>query len=71
MLLVVMLCLAHKVQDRLPRQLNRAILAAAEAAHIDKRVSMHTLRHYLPFLTMSCTLLEAVCFHEIRKAGQT
>src|SRR5882672_798361 len=45
MLLVVMLCLAHKVQDRLPRQLNRAILAAAEAAHIDKRVSMHTLRH--------------------------
>jgi site-specific recombinase XerD len=28
-----------------PRQLNRAIKAAAEAAHIDKRVSMHTLRH--------------------------
>jgi site-specific recombinase XerD len=28
-----------------PRQLNRAIHAAAEAAHIDKRVSMHTLRH--------------------------
>jgi site-specific recombinase XerD len=28
-----------------PRQLNRAIRAAAEAAHIDKRVSMHTLRH--------------------------
>jgi site-specific recombinase XerD len=27
------------------RQLNRAIRAAAEAAHIDKRVSMHTLRH--------------------------
>ena len=27
------------------RQLNRAIHAAAEAAHIDKRVSMHTLRH--------------------------
>ena len=26
-------------------QLNRAIHAAAEAAHIDKRVSMHTLRH--------------------------
>jgi len=39
-----------------PRQLNRAIRAAAEAAHIDKRLSMHTLRHYLPFLTMSCTL---------------
>ena len=27
------------------RQLNRAIQAAAEAARIDKRVSMHTLRH--------------------------
>jgi site-specific recombinase XerD len=27
------------------RQLNRAIHAAAEAAQIDKRVSMHTLRH--------------------------
>jgi site-specific recombinase XerD len=27
------------------RQLNRAVHAAAEAAHIDKRVSMHTLRH--------------------------
>jgi integrase/recombinase XerD len=34
------------------RQLNRAIHAAAEAAQIDKRVSMHTLRHYLPFRTM-------------------
>ena len=28
-----------------PRQLNRAIHAAAVAARIDKRVSMHTLRH--------------------------
>jgi integrase len=36
-----------------PRQLNRAIHAAAEAAQIDKRVSMHTLRHYLPCRTMS------------------
>jgi site-specific recombinase XerD len=27
------------------RQLNRAIHAAAKAAHLDKRVSMHTLRH--------------------------
>ena len=27
------------------RQLNRAIHLAADAAHIDKRVSMHTLRH--------------------------
>jgi integrase len=36
-----------------PRQLNRAIRAAAEAAQIDKRASMHTLRHYVPFRTMS------------------
>ena len=28
-----------------PRQLNRAIHAAADAAGIDKRVSTHTLRH--------------------------
>jgi hypothetical protein len=32
---------------------NRAVHAAAGAAGIDQRVSMHTLRHYLPFLTMS------------------
>src|SRR5258705_93783 len=36
------------------RQLNRAIHAAAEEAHLGKRVSMHTLRHYVPFRTMSC-----------------
>jgi integrase len=41
------------------RQLNRAVHEAAKAAHIDKRVTMHTLRHsfathyYLPRRTMS------------------
>ena len=35
------------------RQLNRICHMAADAAEIDKRVSPHTLRHYLPFLTMS------------------
>jgi integrase len=34
------------------RQLNRVIHAAAEAADIDKRVSMHTLRHYPESLNM-------------------
>ena len=29
------------------RQLNRAVHEAAKAAHIDKRVTMHTLRHYV------------------------
>ena len=34
------------------RQLNRAIHAAAREAQIDKRVSMHTLRHYPEFGNM-------------------
>ena len=41
------------VQHLSPRHLNRAIHAAADEAGIDKRISMHSLRHYLPFLTMS------------------
>jgi site-specific recombinase XerD len=35
----------NPVEPLSPRQLNRAIHAAALAAGIDKRVSMHTLRH--------------------------
>lgn len=35
----------NKIDPVTPRQLNRAIHIAAEVAHIDKRVSMHTLRH--------------------------
>jgi integrase len=35
------------------RQINRAVHEAAEAAGIKKRVSPHTLRHYVSFLTMS------------------
>jgi integrase/recombinase XerD len=35
------------------RQLNRAVHEAARAAHIEKRVTMHTLRHYFSLLTMS------------------
>jgi len=34
-----------RVNPMTPRQLNRAVHAAAQAAGIDKRVSMHTLRH--------------------------
>ena len=34
-----------RVNPMTPRQLNRVIHAAAQTAHIDKRVSMHTLRH--------------------------
>ncbi len=46
---------ADSVAPLTTRQLNRAVHAAADAAQIGKRVSMHTLRHYLPLLTMSCT----------------
>ncbi len=35
------------------RQLNRAFHLARKAAKIDKAVSLHSLRHYVPFLTMS------------------
>jgi len=35
----------NPIESLSARQLNRAIVAAAEAAGIDKRVSMHTLRH--------------------------
>jgi site-specific recombinase XerD len=35
----------HAVKPLCTRQLNRAVCAAAEEAGIDKRVSMHTLRH--------------------------
>jgi site-specific recombinase XerD len=35
----------NPIESLSTRQLNRAIHAAAQAAHIDKRVSMHTLRH--------------------------
>ena len=36
----------NPIESLSPRQLNRAVQAAALAAGIDKRVSMHTLRHY-------------------------
>ena len=35
----------NPIESLTTRQLNRAVHAAAEAAKIDKRVSMHTLRH--------------------------
>ena len=35
----------NPIESLSTRQLNRAIHAAAKAAHIEKRVSMHTLRH--------------------------
>jgi integrase/recombinase XerD len=57
----------NRVNPLTPRQLNRAIHAAAQAAGFDKRVSMHTLRHYLPFVTMSCTSSETSSFVGMRR----
>jgi integrase len=37
------------------RQLNRAIHAAADEAGIEKRISMHSLRHYAELRTMPST----------------
>ena len=42
----------NPIESLSTRQLNRAVHAAAKAAGIDKRVSMHTLRHYAAFRTM-------------------
>jgi integrase/recombinase XerD len=39
-----------------------AVTEAAKAAGITKRVSPHTLRHYLPFLTMSCNAAGTALF---------
>ena len=44
----------NPVEPLTARQLNRAVHEAALAARIDKRVSMHTLRHYFLRLTISC-----------------
>ena len=42
----------NPIESLSTRQLNRAVHAAAKAAQIDKRVAMHTLRHYAEFRTM-------------------
>jgi integrase len=44
------------------RQFTRAVHAAAAMAKIKKRVTPHTLRHYVSFLTMSGTLGLALGF---------
>ncbi|CAG9187708.1 IS91 family transposase ISMno24 [Cupriavidus pinatubonensis] len=48
----------NPIEPLTPRQLNRAIHAAAQEAQIEKHVSMHTLRHYLPFRIMSGDTIE-------------
>jgi len=40
------------------RHLSRICKLTAKAANIDKNVSMHTLRHYVPFLTMLGNMME-------------
>src|ERR1039457_3893174 len=55
----------NPVEPLTARQLNRAVHEAALAARIDKRVSLHTLRHYLPLLTMSGSAQAAAAFIDI------
>ena len=52
----------NPIEPLSPRQLNRAVHAAARAAGIDKRVSMHTLRHssgsrIIPATDVGCVYL--------------
>ena len=49
----------NPIESLSTRQLNRAVHAAALAAGIDKRVSMHTFRHYAEFWTMPIATGEA------------
>jgi integrase len=50
----------NPVEPLTARQLNRAVHEARLAARIDKQVSLHTLRHYLPSRTMSGSTERAV-----------
>jgi integrase/recombinase XerD len=44
----------NSINHMTSRQLARVCTTTAKDAGINKKVSMHTLRHYVPFLTMSC-----------------
>ena len=45
--------------------------AAEQPSLLKKRVSPHTLRHYLPFLTMSCAWPRASCCADLRARSST
>jgi integron integrase len=49
----------------------KALAAAARAAGITKLVGLHSMRHYLPFLTMSRPAWPAACSRPIREAVST
>jgi integrase len=42
-----------------PSTLRKAVQQAKKQAQIVKHIGVHTLRHYLPFLTMSCNAISA------------
>jgi integrase/recombinase XerD len=48
-----------------------AVRLATRQAGIDKHVTPHTLRHYLPFLTMSCLGTQGRCSRRVREALPT
>jgi integrase len=47
------LCRRHHIDER---TLQRAVKTTAKSAGLTKEVKPHTLRHYVPFLTMSCSV---------------
>jgi integrase len=49
----------------------KSVAGAARRAGIVKPCSPHVLRHYLPFLTMSCAWPRASCFPDLRRVGAT
>jgi integrase/recombinase XerD len=59
------------------RQLNRAVHEAAAAAHIEKRVTTHTLRHYFSWPTMSSSELDPkngfgnLALHSMKSSANT
>jgi integrase/recombinase XerD len=52
----------YPVNHLTTRQLNRVVHATAHAAEITKRVTPHTLRHYISFPTMSGTFGSGLVF---------
>ena len=52
-----------------PKVVWDACQSAAERAGLEKHVSAHLLRHYVPFLTMSCNRSRAQYFRPLQEAG--
>jgi integrase/recombinase XerD len=56
----------HDTIGMTPRTIQRILKRLANKARINRPVSPHVLRHYLPFLTMSCTISKVWIFQHTR-----